>query len=79
MSRYYNDVNNIDPALVRKRQSYDYFGGLYDWFDQPRTPDECVKKVYEIIDKYRGFHSQYNSDCARESIGLLIMDKRHNG
>ena len=66
------------PTLeqIRKRESYRYWGELYNWLQDPRTPEELIYKIHEIVDRYRGFHSETNSGCAMESIELLIQEKQ---
>jgi len=62
--------------LIHKRNSYKYFSGLYEWCNHPRTPDELLYKIHDIIDMYRGFRSQTNSECAYESINLILEENK---
>jgi len=63
----------ISEAKIRKRQSYTYFKEIYEAILN-KHPFEVLRLIHRIIDNYRGFHSQYNSDCALESINLLEED-----
>ena len=63
----------VTAEQIRKRTSYRWFKELYEYLERRPRPDsvEILKMVHGVIDSYRGFHSQYNSDCAMESIELL--------
>ena len=69
-------TNENEKKKIMKRSSYKYFDQLYEWVSQPRTQEEFLYKIHEIIDSCHGFRSIRNSDCALESIELLINNKK---
>ena len=68
-------VNEIRAKQVQKRVSYRKFKTLHNWLKQPRTPKEILYKIHKTIDDYYGFHSQTNSNCALESIELVLQEQ----
>jgi len=56
---------------IRKRVSYKFFKELAEWLKTKPDKIQILKRVNKIIDDYKGFHSQYNSKCALESIELI--------
>jgi hypothetical protein len=66
-------VNEVEVKKIRKRQSYNDFFQLTKYYGQMEIKDFLIL-IHGIIDKRRGFHSQYNSDCALESIEQLMND-----
>ena len=59
---------------IRKRKSYKDFSDLYEWLQQPRTPEEIIYKIHKILDNRRAFYSMRNSRCALESIEQIIEE-----
>lgn len=61
---------------IRKRRSYGMFQELLEFLNGTPTTRAVLERVYELLDEKRGFGSERNSQCALESLNLLVKDKR---
>jgi len=61
------------PARIRSRATYRMFRDL---LTTVQTGDErlILTAVHRIIDGRRGFRSQRNSDCALQSMEMVLLD-----
>ena len=61
---------------IKKRRSYKCFRKLAEWLGKKPDASAVLLKIHAIVDDYRGFKSQRNSDCALESIQLVIEEMK---
>lgn len=61
------------PGRIRSRATYRMFNDLLEVV-QSGNQRAVLMTVHRIIDARRGFRSQRNSDCAMQSLDLVMQD-----
>ena len=59
---------------IRNRKSYKDFDQLYAILQEPK--EKNLRFVFELLDKKQAFHSRMHSNYAKESLELLLKDKK---
>lgn len=73
-----NNPKTVDDKWkdqVRKRESYKRFEKLYDTMSSATIEDK-LWTIYNLLESYKAFGSQSGSDYCKQSITLLINDKK---
>uniref|UniRef100_A0A6M3K3E7 Uncharacterized protein n=1 Tax=viral metagenome TaxID=1070528 RepID=A0A6M3K3E7_9ZZZZ len=62
------------PEQIRKRQSYTFWKQLHEWLSLPRTKEEIMMKIYEILDRKYAFGTASQAFYANESLNQILKD-----
>ena len=55
---------------------YQRYERLYRYFSKPRTPEEAIRKIHELLDENHLYRYAHHSYSALNSINELIENKK---
>ena len=66
-----------EKKRMRKRVSYKFWKAIYDYFKQPRSVDETLLKIFQILDAKHAFGYRTAADYHYESLQFLLEEMKN--
>ena len=66
------EYTDQDIKRILNRNSFGFWKCMKLFIDDGATAEDILVKIHLIIDDYRGYHSQTNSNYSLESLNLVM-------